>query len=66
MSQYLPILVLAALAIVFGALSRTASRLLGPSLPTQANPSAGMQYRQRRLHRSASDTRRSVATRPKV
>ena len=36
MSQYLPLVLLAGLAIVFGALSRTASRLLGPSLPTVA------------------------------
>ena len=32
----------------------------------QSSPSAGMQYVQRRLQRSVSDTRRSVATRPKV
>ncbi len=36
MSQYLPIFVLAVLAIVFGAMSRLASRLLGPSMPTVA------------------------------
>ena len=31
---------------------------------SQSSPSAGMQYWQRRLQRSVSDTRRSVATRP--
>jgi xanthine dehydrogenase accessory factor len=31
---------------------------------SQSSPSAGMQYEQRRLHRSVSDTRRSVAVRP--
>jgi NADH-quinone oxidoreductase subunit A len=35
-SQYLPLLLLAVLAIVFGALSRLASRLLGPSMPSVA------------------------------
>src|SRR5579871_516147 len=36
MAQYLPILVLLVLAIVFGLLSRVASRLLGPRNPTVA------------------------------
>ena len=36
MAQYLPILVMLVLAIVFGALSRVASRLLGPRNPTVA------------------------------
>ena len=36
MSQYLPIFVLAVLALIFGAISRLASRLLGPGLPTLA------------------------------
>ena len=31
---------------------------------SQGRPSAGMQYVQRRLHRSVTDTRRSRATRP--
>ena len=31
---------------------------------SQSRPSAGMQYEQRRLQRSVSETRRSVATRP--
>ena len=39
MGQYLPILVLGVLAVVFGALSRVASRLLAPSLPTAAKSS---------------------------
>jgi NADH-quinone oxidoreductase subunit A len=34
MGQYLPILALLVLAVVFGAMSRVASRLLAPSLPT--------------------------------
>jgi len=36
MAQYLPILLMLVLAIVFGALSRVASRLLGPRNPTVA------------------------------
>ncbi len=36
MAQYLPIFVMLVLAIVFGALSRVASRLLGPRNPTVA------------------------------
>ena len=36
MAQYLPILVLLVLAVVFGLLSRVASRLLGPRNPTVA------------------------------
>ena len=36
MGQYLPILLLLVLALVFGAMSRLASRLLAPSLPTVA------------------------------
>ena len=36
MSQYLPVVVLAALAIVFAALSRVASQMLAPSAPTPA------------------------------
>jgi NADH-quinone oxidoreductase subunit A len=36
MAQYLPILVLLLLAVVFGAMSRVASRLLAPSNPTAA------------------------------
>ncbi len=45
------------------------SRIISSSVSTsargsQSRPSAGMQYWQRRLHRSVSDTRRSVATRP--
>ncbi len=36
MGQYLPLVLLAGLAIVFGAVSRLASRLLGPSMPTVA------------------------------
>lgn len=36
MAQYLPLVLLAGLAIVFGAVSRLASRLLGPSMPTVA------------------------------
>ena len=39
MGQYLPILALGVLAVVFGALSRVASRLLAPSLPTAAKSS---------------------------
>jgi len=39
MSQYLPILLLMLLAIAFGALSRVASRLLAPSLPSAAKSS---------------------------
>jgi len=31
---------------------------------SHSRPSGGMQYEQRRLHRSVSETRRSVATRP--
>ena len=34
------------------------------TLGSQSRPSGGMQYEQRRLQRSVSDTRRSVATRP--
>ena len=34
-------------------------------LGSQSSPSGGMQYAHRRLHRSVSDTRRSVAIRPK-
>jgi NADH-quinone oxidoreductase subunit A len=36
MAQYLPILVMLVLAVVFGALSRVASKLLGPRNPTVA------------------------------
>ena len=36
MGQYLPIFALLVLALVFGALSRVASRLLAPALPTAA------------------------------
>ena len=36
MAQYLPILVMLVLAVVFGALSRVASKLLGPRHPTVA------------------------------
>src|SRR4051794_29666717 len=36
MDQYLPILLLLALALIFGALSRVASRLLAPRHPTAA------------------------------
>jgi NADH-quinone oxidoreductase subunit A len=36
MSQYLPIVVLLALAVIFGALSRVASRLLAPRRPSAA------------------------------
>ena len=36
MAQYLPILVMLLLAVVFGALSRVASKLLGPRNPTVA------------------------------
>jgi NADH-quinone oxidoreductase subunit A len=36
MAQYLPIFVMLVLALVFGALSRVASRLLGPRNPTIA------------------------------
>lgn len=39
MGQYLPIVALAALAIVFAGLSRVASRLLAPALPTVAKSS---------------------------
>ena len=36
MGQYLPIFALLVLALVFGAMSRVASRLLAPALPTAA------------------------------
>ena len=36
MGQYLPIFALLVLALVFGGLSRLASRLLAPALPTEA------------------------------
>ena len=36
MAQYLPIFVMLVLALVFGALSRVASKLLGPRNPTIA------------------------------
>lgn len=36
MGQYLPIFVLLVLALVFGVMSRLASRLLAPALPTSA------------------------------
>jgi NADH-quinone oxidoreductase subunit A len=39
MGQYLPILLLGVLAVVFAGLSRVASRLLAPSLPTAAKSS---------------------------
>ena len=39
MAQYLPILLLLALALVFGAMSRVASRLLAPKHPTAAKSS---------------------------
>ncbi|SKW00162.1 Uncharacterised protein [Mycobacteroides abscessus subsp. massiliense] len=40
------------------------SAVSNASLRSQSNPSAGMQYVQRRLHRSVKDTRKSVAMRP--
>src|SRR4051812_15757237 len=42
--------------------SSSAERRSSPGI--QSSPSAGMQYVHRRLHRSVTDTRRSVATRP--
>ena len=42
----------------------TSSSVSVSSCGSQSRPSAGMQYEQRRLHRSVSETRRSVATRP--
>ncbi len=47
-------------------ISRTISSSLSTSgFGSQSSPSGGMQYAHRRLHRSVSDTRRSVAIRPK-
>ncbi len=42
----------------------TSSSVSSAGLGSHSRPSGGMQYEQRRLHRSVSDIRRSVATRP--
>ena len=48
------------------AISRRISSSVSTSAPgIQSSPSAGMQYVHRRLQRSVSETRRSVAIRPK-
>src|SRR6266496_1171925 len=43
----------------------TSSSVSWSGAGSQSSPSGGMQYAHRRLHRSVSDTRRSVAIRPK-
>jgi hypothetical protein len=43
----------------------TSSSVSSSGEGSQSSPSGGMQYAHRRLHRSVSDTRRSVAIRPK-
>ena len=44
----------------------SSSRPSTSSLASQARPSSGMQYRQRKLHLSVTETRRSRTTRPKL
>jgi len=44
----------------------SSSKLRISCFGSQASPSAGMQYEHRKLHRSVTEIRRSLATRPKV